>query len=191
MKNLITAGQYGFSEEETTMEQLIISDYNPQWIAEYEQEKQTLATQLRDIIVGIEHIGSTAVPGLAAKPLIDIMLGVKDLQDITALHKERLSSNGYEFVDHPHFPERIFFRKGQWRAGTHHVHIYKYKSENWDTNLLFRDYLINHPDVMAEYNKLKKHLEPLHRHDRVGYTKAKAPFIETIIRKAQGEARLL
>jgi DNA-3-methyladenine glycosylase I len=56
------------------MEQLIISDYNPQWIAEYEQEKQTLATQLRDIIVGIEHIGSTAVPGLAAKPLIDIML---------------------------------------------------------------------------------------------------------------------
>lgn len=74
------------------------------WIVEFEKEKELLVNKLKDLIQGIEHIGSTAVPGLAAKPVIDIMIGVNDIQDITEIHKERLNKVGYEFVDHPHFP---------------------------------------------------------------------------------------
>jgi GrpB-like predicted nucleotidyltransferase (UPF0157 family) len=105
------------------MEEVIVSNYNPMWIVEFESEKELLVNELHDLIKDIEHIGSTAVPGLAAKPVIDIMIGINDLHDITEIHKEKLNKVGYEFVDHPHFPERRFFRKGQWRTGTHHLHI--------------------------------------------------------------------
>jgi GrpB-like predicted nucleotidyltransferase (UPF0157 family) len=167
------------------MEEVVVSEYNPEWIIEFDKEKEKLVKALKDIILGIEHIGSTAVPGLAAKPLIDIMIGINSLNDITEIHKEGLSSIGYEFVDHPNFPERRFFRKGQWRAGTHHLHIYQHMAENWNTNLLFRNYLINHPEVMREYGKLKKDLKEKYTNDRVGYTNAKAPFIQSIITQAK------
>ncbi|MBP1989808.1 GrpB family protein [Paenibacillus eucommiae] len=167
------------------MEEVLVSDYNPEWVIDFEKEKELLVEQLKDIIVGIEHIGSTAVPGLAAKPTIDIMIGVNNLKDITEIHLERLDSYGYEFIDHPHFPERRFFRKGKWRAGTHHLHIYLHLAENWNTNLLFRDYLINHPDAAKEYGKLKRDLKEKFQHDRVGYTNAKAPFIQTILTRAR------
>jgi GrpB-like predicted nucleotidyltransferase (UPF0157 family) len=68
------------------------------------------------------------------------MVGINDLKDLTDNHKERLRTIGYEFVNHPDFPERRFFRKGERRAGTHHLHIYKYKAENWNSNLFFRNY---------------------------------------------------
>ena len=169
------------------MEEVLVLDYNPEWIIEFEKEKESLVKVLKDITLGIEHIGSTAVPGLAAKPLIDIMIGINNLKDITEIHNERLNSIGYEFVDHPNFPERRFFRKGRWRAGTHHLHIYQYMDVNWHTNLLFRDYLIKHSQVMREYGKLKIDLREKYTNDRVGYTNAKAPFIQSIITRAKQE----
>jgi GrpB-like predicted nucleotidyltransferase (UPF0157 family) len=171
------------------MEEVVVSAYDPGWIMEYEQEKETLTKLLEDIIQGIEHIGSTAVPGLAAKPVIDIMVGVNDLHHVTEQHIQKLGDIGYEFVEHPHFPERRFFRRGPWRAGTHHLHIYQYESENWNFNLLFRNYLIHHPDTRNEYSKLKKELEEKYKKDRPGYTKAKAPFIEKVIKLAELEIK--
>ncbi|MCR8630454.1 GrpB family protein [Paenibacillus radicis (ex Xue et al. 2023)] len=167
------------------MEEVVVCEYNPEWVTEYNVEKVKIVQLLKDLIQGIEHIGSTAIPGLAAKPVIDMMVGINNLQDLTKLHYEQLKTIGYEFVDHPHFPERRFFRKGQWRAGTHHLHIYEHKADNWNSNLLFRDYLINHPDLLREYNVLKKELELVYKNDRAAYTKAKAPFIESVIRKAK------
>jgi GrpB-like predicted nucleotidyltransferase (UPF0157 family) len=169
------------------MEEVMVTVHNPNWIIEYDIEKSILNKQLGDILLGIEHIGSTAVPGLAAKPIIDIMVGINNLQALTKTHKERLAAIGYEFVDHPNFPERRFFRKGQWRAGTHHLHIYIYMAENWHANLLFRNYLIHHPEVMSEYGKLKLKLKGQFQNDRAGYTNAKMPFIQSILIKAATE----
>ncbi|OAB38382.1 GrpB family protein [Paenibacillus glacialis] len=169
------------------MEEVTVSDYNRDWMLDFKHEKEKLIFTLKDVIQGIEHIGSTAVPGLSAKPLIDMMIGVSDIEGVTETHKELLAAIGYEYVYHSHFPERRFFRKGLWRAGTHHLHIYKYESDHWHSNLLFRNYLINHREVASEYNDLKLELEERFKTDRVKYTEAKGPFIESTIRKAKLE----
>lgn len=107
------------------------------------------------------------------------------MNDVKAVHMEALGELGYEYIPKSDFPERLFFRKGQWRAGTHHLHVYKYRSLEWTDNLLFRDVLRRDLEVMQEYYTLKKKLEQQFRHDRVGYTAAKASFIQSIIQKAR------
>ena len=169
------------------MEQVLITEYTPQWALEFEQEKIKIAEALGDIVLGIEHIGSTSVPGLGAKPIIDMMAGVAALGEIAPLHRDRLEGIGYHFVDHPHFPERRFFRRGEWRAGTHHLHVYRYEGEHWTSQLLFRNYLMRHPEVLKEYFQLKQTLAQLYPHDRVKYTEAKGSFIRKIIELARAE----
>lgn len=112
------------------------------------------------------------------------MAGVQQLDEADTFI-EPLKSIGYEFVPHKEFPERRFFRKGQWRAGTHHLHIYRFGSEQWKNQLSFRDYLRSHPDVRKQYQELKLSLAQKHPGDIVGYTKAKAPFILNVMKKAK------
>ncbi|WNQ11971.1 GrpB family protein [Paenibacillus aurantius] len=169
------------------MEQVVITDHNPQWVRQYEQERTAIAEALADIVQGIEHIGSTSVPGLAAKPVIDIMAGVEDLEKVNDRHLHLLERIGYLFVPHPHFPERLFFRRGEWRAGTHHLHVYRYQGKHWVDQLLFKQYLIRHPEAAAEYQSLKGRLAERYQHDRVQYTEAKGPFIEEILKRARME----
>lgn len=165
---------------------VIIEDYNPDWSREFEQEKEKLLEILGNKIISIEHIGSTSVKGLGAKPILDIMVGVNNLDEVDEFI-EPLKEIGYEFVYHKEFPERRFFRRGQWRAGTHHLHIYEFESEHWNNNILFRNYLRTHLDALKQYHQLKKELAEKHRFDRVAYTKAKAPFIQNVIKKAKEE----
>lgn len=172
------------------MELVIVSEYNPEWITEFEQEKAKISHALKDIILSIEHIGSTSVPGLGSKPIIDMMVGVSDLQQITEVHIDNLMEIGYEYVFKPEFPERRFFRRGEWRAGTHHVHVYEYRSESWINQILFREYLKKHRSAMEEYYNLKKQLEQKFRHDRVAYTEGKSEFIQGIIEKAMNDGEL-
>ncbi|MET3937416.1 GrpB-like predicted nucleotidyltransferase (UPF0157 family) [Paenibacillus sp. PvP094] len=166
-------------------EEVVVSEYDPRWVEDYHVERNKIMKVLTEICVDFEHIGSTSVPGLGAKPLIDMMAAVHELNDVKAVHMEALGELGYEYVPKPDFPERLFFRKGQWRAGTHHLHVYKYKSVEWKDNLLFRNALRRDSEVMQEYYALKKMLEQQFRHDRVGYTAAKAAFIQSIIQKAR------
>ncbi|MFD6440976.1 GrpB family protein [Peribacillus sp. NPDC060186] len=163
-----------------------IENYNPNWVTEFEQEKAKIKEVLKDKPICVEHIGSTSIKDLGAKPILDIMAGVQHLDDVDKFI-EPLKTIGYEFVVHKEFPERRFFRKGQWRAGTHHLHIYKFGSEEWNNHLLFRDYLRIHSDVRKQYQQVKLNLAQKHRVDRVGYTKAKAPFIRSVIEKAKKE----
>jgi GrpB-like predicted nucleotidyltransferase (UPF0157 family) len=86
-----------------------------------------------DKAIAIEHIGSTSIEGLGAKPILDIMVGVYDLKEVEEFI-EQLEIFGYEFVFHKEIPNRRFFRKGKWRAGTHHLHFYNYESEEWTNN---------------------------------------------------------
>jgi GrpB-like predicted nucleotidyltransferase (UPF0157 family) len=166
---------------------IIIEDYNPNWIVKFEEEKRHLKAIMKDKAIAIEHVGSTSVKGLGAKEIIDIMVGVQHLKDVEEFI-EPLKDVGYEhIISHAQFPNRRFFRKGLWRAGTHHLHAYKYGSKEWTSNLLFRDYLRTHPLVLQEYQQLKRDLAEKHHFDRVAYTEAKAPFITDIIRKAKND----
>ncbi|MFS0597959.1 GrpB family protein [Peribacillus frigoritolerans] len=164
---------------------IMIENYNPNWVTEFEQEKAKIKEVLKDKPICVEHIGSTSVMGLGAKPILDIMAGVQHLAEVDAFI-EPLKSIGYEFVPHKEFPERRFFRKGQWRAGTHHLHIYRLGSEQWKNQLSFRNYLRSHPDVRKQYQQLKMSLAKKHPADIVGYTKAKAPFILNVMESAKG-----
>jgi len=172
-------------------EQVIVSVYNPDWIHQYEEEKRKILEAIQDICVSIEHIGSTSVPGLGAKPIIDIMVGVHHLNLVGQRHIDQLKEIGYEYVDKPEFPERKFFRRGKWRAGTHHLHIYEMNGVQWNNNLLFRDYLRNHEDTLKQYYRLKKELEARYKHDRALYTEGKEKFIQEVINKATIHAKSL
>ncbi|MFF1993567.1 GrpB family protein [Bacillus mycoides] len=162
---------------------IIIKPYQQYWHTEFLNEKNKIVPLLHEEIIAIEHIGSTAVEGLGAKPLIDMMIGVTNLQ-IIGNWREALEEIGYEYVPKK-TPNWRFFRKGKWRAGTHHLHVYIYNSEEWRNNLLFRDFLINHEWAREEYRVLKEMLAATYPFDRVSYTNAKAPFICNILELAK------
>ncbi|MEC1259627.1 GrpB family protein [Bacillus swezeyi] len=167
------------------MEQpIIIENANDSWLVQYEEEKKQLHEIFGKTALAIEHIGSTSVPGLAAKPVIDLMAGVKHLGEVDRFI-EPLQKLGYEHVIHEAFPARRFFRKGQWRAGTHHLHIYVFQSEEWKNQLRFRHYLREHLQTCKDYESLKKDLARRFPHDRTSYTKGKESFITAVIEKAK------
>lgn len=164
--------------------EIIIEPYNLNWHTEFLNEKEKFIALLEKDILKIEHIGSTSVEGLDAKPLIDMMIGVKDLK-VVDHWIEPMQTIGYEYVFHKHFPQRRFFRKGKWRAGTHHLHVYTYGGEEWKNNLLFRDFMRNHEWARMEYQRLKQELAMKYPFDRVSYTNEKSPYIEKIISLAE------
>ncbi len=136
-------------------------------------------------MTAVEHVGSTAVPNLAAKPIIDIMVGIRTLADAPFV-VEPLASIGYEYV--PKYevtmPERRYFHKGPAMARTHHLHMVEPTSEFWKRQLAFRDYLRAHPDVAEQYARLKQALAVQYQWDRSGYTDAKTEFILGVIAQA-------
>jgi GrpB-like predicted nucleotidyltransferase (UPF0157 family) len=164
---------------------VVIVDHNPQWPSLYEQEKSLLLGAIGHIVAAIEHIGSTAVPGLGAKPIIDIMIGLHQLDDAVECIP-RLQSLGYQYV--PEFeaaiPERRFFRKGPDEARSHHIHMVERASDFWERHLLFRDYMRAHPEEAWRYQQLKQELAARFGSDRDGYSHAKAPFIQAVLAKA-------
>ncbi|HEY5538125.1 MAG TPA: GrpB family protein [Thermoplasmata archaeon] len=167
---------------------VIVVDYDPGWPATYEAEKGLLLRTIGDHVVGIEHIGSTAVPGLAAKPIIDIMVGLRRLED-AAPTIEPLRSIDYEYVPEyeAEIPERRYFRKGPPGGRTHHLHMVVHGGPLWEKHLLFRDYLRAHPETARAYARLKRDLAVMFGHDREGYTDAKITFIKSIEEAARME----
>lgn len=169
-----------------TMPIVNLSDYNPNWEKDFEYERKRILAVLGDKVVGIEHIGSTSIKGLEAKPIIDIIVGVQDLDKVSNFVNP-LSEIDYEYVPKPEFKDRKFFRKGLWGQGTCHLHVCKFNSSEWIEKLLFRDYLKLHPQVAEAYASLKKELASKYQFDRPTYTMKKEPFIKTIIEKAKKE----
>ena len=154
----------------------------------YEAEKALLLPAIGDHAVAIEHIGSTAVPGLAAKPIIDIMVGLGRLED-APITVEPLRLLGYEYV--PEFeaelPDRRYFRKGPISSRTHHLHMVAHGGPFWERQLLFRDYLCAHPETARAYARLKRDLAAMFGDDREGYTYAKTSFIGSMEESARTE----
>lgn len=134
----------------------------------------------------IEHIGSTAVPGLAAKPIIDIMVGLENFALADSL-VPRVTTLGYEYVQKYEavMPLRRYFRRDTNGARSHHLHMVAVGGEFWERHLLFRDYLRQHPDVAADYAALKRQLAAREWHDVNDYADAKTEFIRSIEERAR------
>jgi GrpB-like predicted nucleotidyltransferase (UPF0157 family) len=156
-----------------------IVPYDPRWPGLFDQEQRTLFRTIEPWLAGpIEHIGSTAVTGLAAKPVIDIMAAV------TSLEASRpalpvLAGAGYCYS--PYRPDsEHWFCKPSPAFRTHHLHLVPLDSPQWIGAIAFRDYLRAHPAVAAEYGRLKADLAREYRLDREAYTQAKSPFVTRI-----------
>jgi GrpB-like predicted nucleotidyltransferase (UPF0157 family)/maleate cis-trans isomerase len=156
-----------------------IVSYDPEWPARFDEERATLLHVLRPWLTGpIEHIGSTAVPGLVAKPVIDIMAGVQTL-DASRPAIAAMATHGYCYFPYQADREH-WFCKPSPQLRTHHLHLVPFGSPQWGETLAFRDYLRAHRDVAAEYGQLKQRLAQEFHADREAYTQAKQPFIESI-----------
>ncbi|MBA3660935.1 MAG: GNAT family N-acetyltransferase [Gammaproteobacteria bacterium] len=139
-------------------------------------------------IIDIQHIGSTAIPGLSAKPIIDIQIAVNSLEEMKVIAVPALQKLGYEYWSENPDPERMFFVKGMPPFGvkrTHHVHIVEPTSKHWEEKILFRNYLMTHPEVAEEYQQLKIKLVKQFTYDREEYTNTKSEFIKRILHLAK------
>ena len=159
---------------------LHVSD--PAWLTAFELERARLQALLPGVFVQVEHIGSTAVPGLVAKPVIDIMASVESLTGVDATIAT-LCESGY--TTSKEFNASLTDRKWlmRWRNGhrTHHLHIVVVGGAQWDDRLAFRDALRRDPDLVHRYAALKTALVTQHRGDREAYTDAKADFVRSVI----------
>jgi GrpB-like predicted nucleotidyltransferase (UPF0157 family) len=160
--------------------------YDPTWPDQFERERSDLAALLAPWLVGpIEHVGSTAVPGLAAKPVIDIMAAVRDL-DSSRPVIDVLPRLGYCYW--PYREDVMhWFCKPSDAFRTHHLHVVPFRSQLWLDRLAFRDYLRAHRPVAAQYASLKYELAKRCEFDRETYTDAKLPFVERVLRMAAQE----
>jgi GrpB-like predicted nucleotidyltransferase (UPF0157 family) len=171
----------------TASDPIIIVDYDPRWPTLYAQERELILKWTGQHLAAIEHIGSTSVPGLGAKPIIDIMAAVRSLSDAASCI-EPLARIGYEYVPKHEdvMPERRYFHKGASR-GTRlaHLHMVELNSDFWRRHLLFRDFLRAHPSAAEQYYRLKKELALKLGAAREAYTDAKTSFIEDILKRAR------
>lgn len=162
-----------------------LEPYNPAWPAAFLAERDLLVPVLEPWLVGrIEHVGSTAVPGLAAKPVIDIMAPVKDLES------SRLALGALQAIGYCYAPYKTdvmhWLCKPSPEFRTHHLHLVPLNSRLWIERLTFRNLLIANPSVARDYDALKHRLAAAYRHDRERYTDEKGPFIENALRGGNG-----
>jgi len=178
-------------------EDVALAAYNPRWPGLFQEEKEHLLACLPPDLIGrIEHFGSTAVPGLAAKPIIDILVEVRSLEETRLRIVPILEAQGYEYFwrptwgdDTPPFYAWFIKRDSEGRR-THHLHMVERHFEHWD-RLLFRDYLKAHPEAAEEYQRLKMRLAARYPHDRVAYTKGKTDFILKTMEQARWDLRMM
>jgi GrpB-like predicted nucleotidyltransferase (UPF0157 family) len=168
-------------------EPISLVPYDPTWSRKFVEERERLIQVLSPWLAGpVEHIGSTAVPDLIAKPIIDIMAGVRDLPSSVS------TRTALEALDYVYFPYRAdvmhWFCKPSPAHRTHHLHLVPVSSPLWVDRLAFRDYLRSSPTVSREYAALKTALAAQHRLDREAYTDAKSGFVRSILDRARARA---
>jgi len=151
--------------------------YHKQWKVAFEREKKKLLAHVGDMVVDIQHVGSTAIPGLHAKPIIDMSAGLRRLKDVKKLVKP-LDEMGYHF--YRKFRRQVLFAKGPDKKRTHYLHVMKYNGSKWKSDLLFRDFLRTHPSKTKAYAHLKQRLAKQYPNDREQYTAGKKSFIEAV-----------
>jgi len=177
--------------EELVREEVTIVPYDPVWPKIFEEEAAFLRRKLpQNLVRRIEHFGSTAVPGLSAKPIIDILVEVSSLEDTKKQIVPILDAEGYEYFWRPAFGNdgppyyAWFIKRNSEGKRTHHIHMVEEDSELWD-RLYFRDYLRQFPTEAKRYDELKRKLSEEYLNDRVKYTEEKSDFILSVTKKAK------
>ena len=157
--------------------------YQPGWKVLFVREKKRLKRALGDLAVDIQHVGSTSIPQMTAKPIIDINVGVTSLKTTKAIiHK--LTKLGYHYLPDRGIPDtRLFLAHGSDRMRTFYLHLTTYAGEEWNKQLFFRDYLQRHHATARKYVALKKKLAVKFKEQRELYTAGKAEFIAGIVKK--------
>ena len=158
--------------------------HDPTWRGAFETESKQIALAITENVVAIHHIGSTAIPQIHAKPIIDILVEVKDLTKID-VQSSALEALGYEAMGEFGICGRRFFRKGN-EAGirTHHLHGFEVNSAQIERHLAFRDYMISHPEEAQQYSELKRELANKYHDNIQGYMDGKDGFIKAMDLKA-------
>ena len=164
------------------MSSVTIAPYSPEWPALFVELREELLGAFATVPVVVKHIGSTSVPGLAAKPVIDVLLGADSLADVDS-KIEPLSSLGYSYVSkyERELPTRRYFVKSAPASLRVHLHAVEVRSRFWQEHLAFRNALRADPFLRAEYETLKLRLAVEHAHDKAAYTAAKGTFIRSVL----------
>ncbi len=163
-----------------------IVDYDPTWPRRFQEISERLAKSLGDKALRIDHVGSTSVPGLAAKPIVDIQISVEDVE-AEAGYIPAIERVGFElrWIE----PGHRYLRPPPELPRLWQVHVCTVGSAWERVHILFRDFLRSHPDVASEYASLKRELAEIHRWESIAYTDAKGPFIESTLDRGEEWAR--
>ena len=161
-----------------------VASYDTSWPEQYERERPCVLSALGPLALDIEHVGSTSVRGLDAKPTIDILVGAHSL-DLPESVIGRMAQIGYEYRGEMGVPGRRYFRKGHRYPRSFNVHIAIWRGQLWNDNLAFRDYLRDHPERAREYADLKRQILASPGGATLeGYSAGKASFIAETVRRA-------
>lgn len=153
--------------------------YDPAWQVLYAQEETSIKEALGNLVLDIQHVGSTAVSGCDAKPIIDIAISVADLGKVEVC-VPLLEGLSYEYKGENGIPGRHYFQRGK-PACLFHIHMSMPEHANWQNQIRFRDYLRTHPAAIQAYSALKRDLAARYPQDRLAYTDGKAQFIQSIL----------
>lgn len=166
------------------MRKVEVVPHDPRWRGAFEAEAKQVAAALGENVVAVHHIGSTAIPGIYAKPVVDLLVEVGDIKEVDG-RGSAMESLGYEVMGEYGIPGRRYFRKDT-REGirTRHVHAFETGSAEVARHLAFRDYMIAHPAEAQSYSALKRRLAEEHPQSIDGYMDGKDGFIKEIDRRA-------
>jgi GrpB-like predicted nucleotidyltransferase (UPF0157 family) len=166
------------------MRKVEVVPHDPRWRDAFEGEARQVAAALGENVLAIHHIGSTAIPGIYAKPIVDLLVEVGDLTEVDG-RASAMESLGYEVKGEYGIPGRRYFRKDN-REGirTHHVHAFEAGSAEVERHLAFRDYMLAHPSDAQSYSELKRRLAEEHPRSPGGYMDGKDAFVKEMDRRA-------
>lgn len=165
-----------------------VTPYDPRWPALYAAERDRLFATLGTCFLAFEHIGSTAVPGQRAKPIIDMMAAVGQLSDLGE-ELAVLQAMGYHALA-TGMRERLFLRRRDPAGQVFHLHVVEHHTWEGRKERWMRDFLWTHPGAVAAYGELKANLAALHVHDVAGYTRSKTAFLQDLMDRMRDERGL-
>ena len=162
-----------------------LEKHNSVWKIEFEREKEKLREIFNDYAISIEHVGSTSVPKISAKPIIDIAVGVNNLKNVSVIKEMFSNHSDYSLKENSEDGEILVVKRLREDYTTHLIHIMELNSDRYKDTILFRDYLINFSKERNEYEKLKTELASKYSDDRKSYTRSKNKFISEVLNKAR------
>lgn len=163
-----------------------VREYDPVWGERFEREKELLLKQFSGEILEVSHGGSTSVPGMAAKPIIDMFAAVPNLTETENL-RARLESLTYNYRGEEGVPGRVLYAKGSEENRTHHLNLVEKTNEQWLNHISLREYYIRYPEVAKEYMELKEKLAAEFPNDRSAYGRGKREFVQSVLNQARAE----